>query len=258
MSVLYGTGRPKDGYLLSDGTRVPSVTEVIGKFKNSGALMSWAHKLGRLGRDPKAEMECAGRWGTAVHNCLESYLGAEMEPCAVGPTAWEAAMAAFDKPSVKAVCKGLTHVEVPMVSEKHRFGGTFDFLAGGVICDWKTSSDIYVDYLIQMGAYKVLCDENGLEAHSASIILIKKKTTDPERPGELPTYEGTGEVLIVNMGPDTLATASKLFLNHLESSRLYETLEEALREGKRAAKPPRATKSAAIKAKTKFSGYRTG
>lgn len=233
--MVYGTGRPKDGYLLTDGTRVPSVTEIIGKFRGAGALINWAHKLGVQGRNPKEEMEAAGRWGTAVHDTLEGLISKSplLPPDAPG-SAVKAAHEAFKKQSVQACLVGLSHVEVPMVSEAYRFGGTFDFLANNAICDWKTGKDIYVEYLVQMGAYKVLCDESGVQANRATIISIKKE-------GDSPNFVGTGEVVILNIGPETLAECSKAFLNLLEAYRSYEIINEALKQGKKAARPPRST-----------------
>jgi hypothetical protein len=53
--------------------------------------------------------------------------------------------------------------EIPLVSEKYRFGGTPDaIMVQGELAlgDWKTSNGVYPDYLIQLAAYKVLWEEN--------------------------------------------------------------------------------------------------
>jgi hypothetical protein len=55
--------------------------------------------------------------------------------------------------------------EVPLVSEKHRFGGTLDAVlrdhTGALsIGDWKTSKRLYPDYLCQIASYGLLWDEN--------------------------------------------------------------------------------------------------
>jgi hypothetical protein len=44
-----GKGRGK--YRLADGTRVPSVTEILSRFKEGGALIHWAWRLGMEGED---------------------------------------------------------------------------------------------------------------------------------------------------------------------------------------------------------------
>ena len=40
--VAKSTGRPKAGYKNAAGEKVPGVTTVIGRFKDSGALLHWA------------------------------------------------------------------------------------------------------------------------------------------------------------------------------------------------------------------------
>lgn len=57
----------------------------------------------------------------------------------------------------------VTHTEVPLVSERYRFGGTLDamFIAGKrSLGDWKSSNGIYQDYLVQLAAYGLLWEEH--------------------------------------------------------------------------------------------------
>jgi len=57
----------------------------------------------------------------------------------------------------------ITQTEMPLVSEKYRFGGTFDaILVQGKrsVGDWKTSSQVYPEYLVQIAAYGRLWEEN--------------------------------------------------------------------------------------------------
>ncbi len=49
-------GRPKAGYRLSDGTKVPGVTTIIGGRKQTGGLMWWAN---RLAYEPLGEARAA-------------------------------------------------------------------------------------------------------------------------------------------------------------------------------------------------------
>lgn len=44
-------GTPKGGYFSASGEQVPSVTTILGRFKDSGGLMFWAHKVGAEQRD---------------------------------------------------------------------------------------------------------------------------------------------------------------------------------------------------------------
>src|SRR5262249_45928265 len=57
----------------------------------------------------------------------------------------------------------VTHAEVGLVSEKHKFGGTLDAILLGnrrAMGDWKSSNKIYPEYMIQIAAYGKLWEEN--------------------------------------------------------------------------------------------------
>ncbi len=47
-----GTGRP-NAYRTEAGKRVPGVTTVLGRFKDSGALIRWAERMGRESLEPE-------------------------------------------------------------------------------------------------------------------------------------------------------------------------------------------------------------
>ena len=59
--------RPKGGYKLADGTKVPGVTTVIGKLKDAGPLMYWAWQQGVEGKDFRETRDAAASAGTVVH-----------------------------------------------------------------------------------------------------------------------------------------------------------------------------------------------
>src|SRR3990167_1835908 len=69
--------RPKDGYRLKDGTRVPSVTTVIGRFKESGALIHWAWEQGAAGKDYRETRDSAADSGTKAHTLVEQWIRGE-------------------------------------------------------------------------------------------------------------------------------------------------------------------------------------
>jgi len=57
----------------------------------------------------------------------------------------------------------IDRTETPLVSERYKFGGTFDAVTLGnasAIVDWKTSNKCYSEYLIQLAAYGALWNEN--------------------------------------------------------------------------------------------------
>ena len=57
-----------------DGKLLPGTTTIIGKFKNSGALIHWAWKQGMDGIDYRETRDQAGEQGTSVHYLAESYI----------------------------------------------------------------------------------------------------------------------------------------------------------------------------------------
>ena len=67
-----------------------------------------------------------------------------------------------------------------LVSEEYQFGGTFDAICevNGklVICDWKTSNAVYDEFLIQLGAYRQLIQENlGYDIRGAILLKLDKE-----------------------------------------------------------------------------------
>lgn len=172
---------PRQGYRLADGTKVPSVTTILSRFKDSGVLMKWAYTTGREhgrleaeGKEAPASLyEVSGKAadiGTAAHGMVEAFI-AGGNPAMVASylsldeVDREKAKNAFGMYRQWASQSKLEIVaqEVGMVSERHRFGGTLDAIGriDGVLClvDWKTSNGVYSDYLLQLAAYRVLWEE---------------------------------------------------------------------------------------------------
>jgi hypothetical protein len=162
---------PKAGYKLLDGTPCPGTTTVIGRFKESGGLMQWAFKQGKLGKKHLYEdAEKAADIGTYAHALVEAHIKdatvAVAVPDSFTPKDIEQAKSAFnaylrwaENFKVRIIAQ-----ECLLVSEQYKFGGTPDAVGvvGNQLCllDWKTSSGIYTDYLIQLAAYKHLWNEN--------------------------------------------------------------------------------------------------
>lgn len=91
---------PKEGYYLKDGTRVPGVTTIIGRFKESGALIRWAFNQGKEGKDLYETRDKAADIGSAAHAMVEAQINGD-DPHEVlmlltsGPEFTEKAMSAF-------------------------------------------------------------------------------------------------------------------------------------------------------------------
>lgn len=133
----------KAGYRVKDGTRVPSVTTIIGKFKEAGGLMHWAWQLGIAGKDYREVRDEAADAGTLAHALVEQWI--RKQPLAVnGPDeVVQKACNAFNIFMQWANQSRLevTETEVALVSEKHRFGGTLDaMLVNGKVRDHRPGS----------------------------------------------------------------------------------------------------------------------
>ena len=156
----------KGGYHTADGQRVPSVTTILSRFKESGGLIHWAWSLGKEGKDYREVRDQAADAGTLAHNMVEQFIHHEPVECPTEP----ASVVAKAKKSFEAFQEWarqtnlvVDKTEMPLVSEKYKFGGTFDaILVNGkrAMGDWKTSNAIYSEYLAQIAAYAILWEEN--------------------------------------------------------------------------------------------------
>ena len=161
-------GRPKEGYHLKDGAKIPGVTTIVGRFKDSGALIYWAWNQGKEGKDFREARDVAASIGTLAHQMVEAHLRNEIlvwekpldaETLQKATQAFGMYLAWENQTKLEIIA-----TEMPMVSEAYKFGGTPDAIGSmeGKLCllDWKTSNGLYPDYLIQMAAYKALWEEN--------------------------------------------------------------------------------------------------
>lgn len=187
-----GTGRPV-AYRDAAGKRVPSVTTITGRFKDSGGLIAWAHKQGMDGVSLDDARQPAMDAGSLVHSMVEASVhGGDVEEVLrlglpYGPNGpdveFEAKVrAAFGAYSAWAGSEILRVVatEVPLVHSTLGYGGTLDGMAldhAGrlVVLDWKTSNSVYVDMLAQLAAYRELWrDQRGDEVDGAHLLRFSK------------------------------------------------------------------------------------
>lgn len=177
-----------DKYLLRDGTRVPGTTTVIGRFKDSSGLMYWAFKQGKSGAERLyEERDRAGEAGTLAHDWFEQHILGNPEPKpdpdnAIEISAYQAyenALEWLDGTRIQVI-----ETETPLVSEEYRYGGTIDAIGRDahdrlVLLDWKTSSGVYPDYLIQLAAYGHLLKEcRGIEVERYHLVRFDKENGD--------------------------------------------------------------------------------
>lgn len=197
------TGRPKGGYKNAAGKRVPGVTTILGRFKESGGLIQWAWTCGRDGIDINDARDRAADAGTACHEMIDAHLHQRVFDKAVYPpdvlAKAEHAFLGFlewcDQTKLALVAS-----EVSLVSEKYQFGGTFDggFVAGSLrLLDYKTSSGIYTDQLVQVaGGYSLLWEEHHPKEplHGIDILRISKPTA-PDDPVSFEHRHFSAEVI---------------------------------------------------------------
>lgn len=173
---------PTTLYKLQSGKRVPSVTTILSRWKESDAIIGWAYNTGyedaEAGRRPNrhAKREEAAGIGTYTHALFEWHLNGE-----VGPEPDPATIISTPYLTLENIERGrngyrealnwqsqtglfLVSLETPLVSERHAFGGTPDGASerdGKIgIADWKTSGKLYADYLLQLAGYWILWEEN--------------------------------------------------------------------------------------------------
>jgi len=164
---------PRKGYFTKAGVKVPGTTTIIGRFKDAGALIQWAWNRGKYFPDEPLYQtrDEAANIGTAAHAMVEASIRGTDPQLAIadfvlddkGRTKAESAHKAY------MTWASMSHLEVVdqemlLVSEQYEFGGTPDAIGrvNGELClvDWKTSNGVYLDFLLQLAAYKHLWEEN--------------------------------------------------------------------------------------------------
>ena len=174
--IEVGTGRPEK-YITAGGVRCVGVTTVTGRWGDKGNLIYWGYNRGiadgerrAKGEDEEglyASRDTAAEVGSRVHQMIEGMiLGKETK--------------ALEDPELEAWAQDtfksfrdwwadndfkVVALEVPLFHEEFAVAGTFDCVARSktgklVLLDWKTSSGIYPDYLVQVRAYAWLWEEN--------------------------------------------------------------------------------------------------
>ena len=179
---------PAKGYYLKDGTRVPSVTTIIGKFKPSENLIDWSWRCGRDGLDYKEVRDRAANIGKCSHAMVEAHVGGQgifnfldelpdPDDRIKALNAYNAYLAwRLANPNIE-----IFEPEVSLLSETYRFGGTLDAIGREdgklVLLDWKTSGGTYADHVIQLAAYEMLWAENNAEPLTKSHLVRLDKDT---------------------------------------------------------------------------------
>lgn len=155
-------------YKLSDGkTIVPGVTTITRQLGwNTDVLVAWARREALKGNDPDKMRDDAADAGTCAHYLIECHIkrktpdlsdftGNQIEKA-------EKAYGAYLQWESETGIKPLKS-EPKLVHETLRYGGTIDLICkknGELwLVDFKTSSNIYPEHIIQVAAYGELWRE---------------------------------------------------------------------------------------------------
>lgn len=181
---IKGISKAHTVYKLADGTRVPGATTITGLL-NKPHLVRWANKLGLEGIDSSKYTDEAAAVGTLAHALVQAHLqGETLDTTMFSPTQVdlaENAVLSYLEWEKRHKIEPLI-CEVPMVSEKLRYGGTVDCYCrlDGIptLIDFKTGKAIYDEYFVQTAAYKELLLEHGYLVERVQILRIGRDETE--------------------------------------------------------------------------------
>ena len=181
---IKGISKAHTVYKLADGTRVPGATTITGLL-NKPHLVRWANKLGLEGIDSSKYTDETAAVGTLAHALVQAHLqGETLDTTMFSPTQVdlaENAVLSYLEWEKRHKIEPLI-CEVPMVSEKLRYGGTVDCYCrlDGVptLIDFKTGKAIYDEYFVQVAGYKNLLMEHGCPVERVQILRIGRDETE--------------------------------------------------------------------------------
>jgi len=230
-------------YTDEQGRRLPSVTGTTGK--NLGwskdALMGWAVKQTRIGKDPNVVKRESAQVGNAVHKIVRMLLENEEQINSYDPeTVWRVMRAAimtflsevadWNHKLVFNACMSwaawyCTHpitvisIEKPLISNSLMFGGTPDLVCRDpfgnlIIIDWKTGAYIYPEHAIQLAAYSVIWREKTGE-NVDFLMDVRLDTAEPLWENHL-------------LEDDSRSAAEHVFANLLEVEAMRSTVENGM------------------------------
>jgi len=162
-------------YELKNGAYVPGVTTICNQL-NKAALVPWSNKLGLQGIEVGKYVDELADIGSVAHDFIEAHLKGEVfddtpytkEQINAAEVCIDKFLKWYNQNNVKPIL-----VETPLVSEFHKYGGTFDLYAEvngtKTLIDWKTGSGFYREHKIQLAANKNLLEEHG---HKVDLCML--------------------------------------------------------------------------------------
>ena len=172
--------KPHTIYRTANGKRVPGVTTVLGVISKP-ALVKWANNLGLQGIDSSAYVDETARVATLAHEMIQEYLGGpawDRDAYDAGQVdlAENAVLSFFEWERQTGHRMKTEKIELPLVSEINRYGGTIDWygLIDGRhwLVDVKTSKALWPEHVFQVAAYWMLLNENGLAVDGVRLLRV--------------------------------------------------------------------------------------
>jgi len=170
-------------YTLDDGTRLPSVTTVIGLQKKK-SIMEWRARVGE--EEANRISKQATSRGTNVHTICENYLNNKVDYMkGIMPDALEYFLSI--KPYLNKI-NNIHYQEAALWSKQLGMAGRVDVIAeyeGELsVIDFKTSSKIkaredILDYFWQTTAYSLMYEELVGQPINNLVIIMAVKDSDP-------------------------------------------------------------------------------
>lgn len=166
------------------GEIVPGVTTILGGQLawNKNILIAWARRTALAGQDPDKIRDDAADSGTCTHYLVECHIRG-VEPDTSGFT-----QAQIDKAETGFLAfleweknnkLDYKHVELRVVSEEHRYGGTIDMIVQKNGCLWmldlKTGKSVYPEHKVQIAAYSAAyTEQEGQKIDEHHILQLNK------------------------------------------------------------------------------------
>ena len=162
----------------------PSVSAIIGRFKESGGLIQWAWRQGLDGKN--LHDRGAITVGRLVEQMIQDELLGTSTPLPESSSPREVQLALNCMPAFRSWRDRhqlrVLVTQVSLRSAAHRFTGRPDAVVVlddvVTIVDWKATGGIYLDQLLQIAAYKLLVEEQTewSQVGGGALIRIDKDT----------------------------------------------------------------------------------
>lgn len=168
-------------YKTKNGDIVPGVTTILNAVIAKPALVKWANQLGLQGYDSTTYVDATARIGTLAHEMIQEYLGGpEWDRSAFTreeiDTAENAVLSFYEWERQTGHKMETVAIEMPVVSEKYRYGGTVDWLGyidGKLwLVDIKTSKGLFPEHEYQVSAYDRALFELGYEVAGVRLLRV--------------------------------------------------------------------------------------